>query len=342
MTARYVPREWPRETPVDFAVSYTAVATSSGRRRVIVTYPRDGARHPAILLFGGIGCFSIDAPGTNDPYRDLLYHLTRRGYATVRVEKSGLGDSEGPPCSVADFDTELAGYAAALSAMPQFPSVDSTRVFLFGHSIGGVAAPALLARHLSATAVRGVVVLSTVGINWYEYELANLRRQLVLDGLPADSVDQEMSWKIKCGYRLLVAGESSASIAADEPRCQPLVSYPASDRYLQEIASINIGAVWQAVACPVLVLGAASDFVTSTDELRGLADAINAGHPGLATYVEIPLLDHHLSREASQRAAFTDPTPPAMRPYYGATLEPVLDGWLDKVSRRTFAGSSPK
>ncbi len=332
---RYLPREWPREAAADFSIVYSAVATPDGRRRVVLTSPRDAGRHPTVLLLGGIGCFSIDAPGTNDPYRDLLYHLTRQGYATARVEKSGVGDSDGPPCATADFDAELAGYAAALTALPRFPFVDSTRVFLLGHSIGGIGAPALIARHLSSTPVRGVVVLSTVGINWYEYELANLRRQLVLGGLSADSVEREMSWKIRCGYRLLVAGETGTTITADEPRCKRFLQYPAPDRYLQQVAAINVGEIWSAVARPVLVLGAESDFVTSEEELEGLADAINRAHPGTATYAEVRELDHHLSHEASKRAAFSDATPPALRPYYGATFEPLLDRWLDSLSRAT-------
>lgn len=64
--------------------------------------------------------------------------LTRRGLVTVRIENSGVGDSEGAPCPTVDLDNEAAGYAAALHAMEQYPYVDPSRVFLFGHSIGGI------------------------------------------------------------------------------------------------------------------------------------------------------------------------------------------------------------
>jgi hypothetical protein len=65
-----------------------------------------------------------------------------------------------------------------------------------------------------------------------------------------------------------------------------------------------------------------------------LTDDINAMHPGTATYADIDGLDHYLSKQASQKASIDDPTPGLSRPYYGATLEPVLDRWLDSLSRR--------
>ena len=53
-------RERPRETSNDFVIEYSAVAAVGGRHRILVTHPADGGRHPAILLIGGIGCYSID------------------------------------------------------------------------------------------------------------------------------------------------------------------------------------------------------------------------------------------------------------------------------------------
>jgi alpha-beta hydrolase superfamily lysophospholipase len=335
----YTPEEWPRERPPDFDVWYTSVATASGRRRVIVTHPRDQARHPAVLLVGGIGCFSIDSPTGIDPYRDLMYHLTRRGYTTVRVEKSGVGDSQGAPCPSVDFETELAGYSAALRAVKRYPFVDSTRVFVFGHSIGGIAGPLVIARDSSGPPVRGIAVLSTVGVSWYEYELANSRRQHRLAGQRPDSIEQSMQLKTRCAFRLLVGRESSAAIVASDPECKPYFVYPASDVYMQQVAAMNIGAIWSAVRSPVLVMYAGSDFITSRDEHLQLVDAINAMHPGRATFADVPGIDHHLSAEPSARAAFADTTPPANRAYYGATLEPIVDAWLDRIANGSVAGT---
>jgi hypothetical protein len=129
---------------------------------------------PAVLFITGIGCGSQDNLPPDSTLAELLYGLTRRGFVTMRVEKSGVGDSEGPPCMSpqADLRAEVRGYVAGLKALKGHDFVDGGNVFLFGLSIGGVVAP-LVAREVPA---KGLVVAETVGTSWYEYELTNLRR----------------------------------------------------------------------------------------------------------------------------------------------------------------------
>lgn len=329
----FVARERARETSPEFDVTYTAVTAPGGRRRVLVAHPKDDARHPAVLLLGGIGCYSIDQAGGPNAYRDLMYHLARRGYTTIRVEKAGVGDSEGGPCLTTEFATELAGYRAALDAAREYPWVDPTAIVLFGHSIGGLEAPLLAGQDTVQPRVRGVIVLSTVGIGWYEYELANLRRQLELQHLPPDSVERDMSLKVSCGFHFLVERQSRTALLGRQPECEPFVTYPASDSYMQDVASHPGALSWRDVQSRALVLCGGADFITSCDEHRELTAAINKMHPGAATFAEIPELDHYLAREPSQAASFADKTPGLSRPYYGGNLEPVVDAWLDHLTR---------
>jgi alpha-beta hydrolase superfamily lysophospholipase len=333
--ATFDARERARETSDEFAIEYHAVTAPGGTRRVIVTHPRDQTKHPTVFLIGGIGCYSIDTPpaaGVN-AYRDLMYHLTRRGYTTVRVEKLGVGDSEGDSCLAAGFDTELAGYRAALTALRRYPSVDSARVFLLGHSIGGIEAPMLAGEKRQSPAIRGIAVISTVGIAWYEYELANLRRQLELTHVAPDSVERAMAEKTACAFHFLIEREARSSLLGRDPLCAPYIAYPASDAYMQAVAEQNVVLAWKTVSAPALLLYGMSDFITSREEHIALTDAINAMHPGSATFADVPELDHYWSRQASQTASIGDPTPGLARPYYGATLEPILDAWLDRLAR---------
>lgn len=325
----FVARERPRESSTDFDILYTSVSARGVKQRVLVAHPTDGARHPGVLLLGGIGCYSVDQAGGVNAYRDLMDDLTRRGYTTYRVEKEGIGDSEGGSCLQTTFESELDGYAAALAAMRHSEWVDTTRIFLLGHSIGGIEAPLLAGAH----PVRGVAVISTVGINWYEYELANLRRQLNLQHMAPDSVELVMRRKIDCGFHFLVERESRATLLAREPQCVPSISYPASDEYMQAAASHDPATAWKAVTQPVLLLYGSADFITSHDEHVALAAAINRMHPGQATFAEVPEMDHYLAHEASQQASYDDPTPGLSRPYDGRTLEPVLAAWLDRISK---------
>jgi alpha/beta superfamily hydrolase len=175
----------PYETAEDFDVSYEAVDVGDSTRRVIITKPRDAGRHPAVLMIGGIGCYSYDAGNNDDDaYRKLLYALTRRGFVTLRIEKSGMGDSTGAPCAEVDMQTELNGYVAGLHMLKAKSYVDAQRAFVVGHSIGGVVGPLAAAKEQ----VRGILAMETTGLTWFEYELSNARRQLKLAGIAPDFV----------------------------------------------------------------------------------------------------------------------------------------------------------
>jgi len=151
-----------RETMPGVTFEYGAVALADGSRlRTIVTVPEgERSRRPAVLLLPGGGCGSVDNPMAPDVAQSgLMRTLAARGYVTMRVEKSGVGDSTGPACDTIGYFQELDGYRAALAALKRHPAVDADRVSLLGISLGGVFAPVLA----NESSVRGIVVYGTLG-----------------------------------------------------------------------------------------------------------------------------------------------------------------------------------
>jgi dienelactone hydrolase len=111
------------------------------------------------MLIGGGGCGSIDSPLAPDfGPSQLIRTIAAQGYVTIRVEKSGVGDSQGPPCDEIGYTQELGGYQATLAALRRHPRVDPNRIFLLGISLGGVFAPVLAAQ----APVRGIVAFGTI------------------------------------------------------------------------------------------------------------------------------------------------------------------------------------
>jgi len=150
-----------REALAGVSFDYGSVSLDDGSRlRTIVSTPdRAAGRLPAVMLVQGGGCGSVDMPMAPDVAQPgLMRTIGARGYVTLRVEKSGVGDSQGPPCDAIGYTQELAGYRAALVALKRHPLVDPARVTLLGISLGGVFAP-ILAR---ASPVHGVVVYGTL------------------------------------------------------------------------------------------------------------------------------------------------------------------------------------
>jgi pimeloyl-ACP methyl ester carboxylesterase len=141
-------------------MEYGSVVASGARLRTIVSVPANLAgRAPAVLLIPGGGCGSIDTPLFPDLAQPgLMRVIGRNGFVTMRVDKSGVGDSEGPPCDSIGYEQELSGYRAALRALTSHRAVDPKRVFLLGISLGGVFAPVLA----NETAVAGIVAYGTI------------------------------------------------------------------------------------------------------------------------------------------------------------------------------------
>lgn len=300
----------PLELQADYEIEYGSVDAGGAKRRVIVTRPRDTAKHPAILLMGGIGCYSLDGilrpAELRDSYAKLLDGWTRAGYVTMRVEKSGMGDSEGPPCNDprSDFDAEVRGYAAGLAKLESMDAVDRRNVFLFAHSIG----PLDAARVASEHPVRGIVVAETVGTSWIEYDLANLRRQLVLSGMPYDEVDRRVRRREVCAHRFFVDKQTDASCASE-------MEGPAPYTYMQQLGALDLAPLWKKIDAPVLIIYGTADFVTDDYQHQYLRDMINAFHPGRAVYVRIDGMDHGLQISGTQKQAFEreGPAPFAQR-----------------------------
>jgi dienelactone hydrolase len=154
-------KPYPTEQMANSSVQYSSVTSVPGARlRTIISIPSQpkGGRFPAVLLIPGGGCASIDTPmSTNIGQPALMHAIGSRGFVTMRVEKSGVGDSEGQPCASIGYHEELAGYRAALSSLQKHPAVDPQQIYLVGISLGGVFAP-ILASEIS---VAGISVYGT-------------------------------------------------------------------------------------------------------------------------------------------------------------------------------------
>jgi hypothetical protein len=87
---------------------YRTVQVDGAGYQAIITKPKDSARHPAVFLIGGLGCYSLADLKPDNSYFLLLQGLTERGYVTMRVDKNGEGKSQGPPCDSPASDLHLA------------------------------------------------------------------------------------------------------------------------------------------------------------------------------------------------------------------------------------------
>jgi len=320
----------PLETSPDADVLYGSVTVEGTRRRVIVTRPQARGRYPAVLIMGGLGCYSLDGELVRKSgYGPILAALAKRDFVTMRVEKPGEGDSEGPACTdlKATAQLEAQGYVAGLRALKSYDFVDPGKVFVFAHSLG----PLIGALVVPQEPVRGLVAAETIGRSWFEYGLENVRRQSALLGEPLDEVDRDVRAHELCAHHFYVEHESADEVMKLGPHCVAMIQSYAGVPYtfMQQIGDISLAKQWKQVDVPVLVIYGTSDPATSADEGRYLVDIINRFHPGRATYQEIAGMGHDFKHYDSQAEFLNRRKDSKPHPYCDEVVEVVVN-WLEQ------------
>src|SRR5215204_1565177 len=172
----------PRENFAGLEYSYDFVRNSKGQRlRTIVTRPVGlTGKVPAIFVVGWLSCDSCEyaLPPSSGLDQLLAYLVKDSGYAVVRMDKPGVGDSEGV-CAETDFKAEVTGYEAAFKSIERYPFIDQERVAVVGLSNGGGFAPLAA----PAARVKGYVAVGSWGRTWYEHKLAIERESRVARGV---------------------------------------------------------------------------------------------------------------------------------------------------------------
>lgn len=115
----------------------TADATLAGT----LTLPRSEKPSPAVLLIAGSG--PVDRNETvfgHKPFLVIADHLTKQGFAVLRVDKRGVGQSTGNYTISTSVDF-AADVLAGIEYLKTRKEVDAEQIGLIGHSEGGLIAP---------------------------------------------------------------------------------------------------------------------------------------------------------------------------------------------------------
>lgn len=128
----------PYEKSDDADILYDWVPFRSGYLRTITRKPKAATDLPCILYIPGYGCGSIENY-SNSYNGKLINAWLKAGYAVVTIEKSGLGDSyDCEPCGEVDLVTDIQSFDAGYRYMEKLPFVNTKRLYVWGHSMGGV------------------------------------------------------------------------------------------------------------------------------------------------------------------------------------------------------------
>jgi pimeloyl-ACP methyl ester carboxylesterase len=289
-----------RERMPGVEVVYTQVTNARGpRQRAILTRPEKAqGRLPAVLFVPWLSCDSIESPEGAAPGIDTLLQriAADSGWAMLRVDKPGVGDSEGV-CADTDLETEIEGSRAGLAFLRAHPWIDPNRIVIMGQSFSGSFLPLVAGPH----PVAGYVFINSWSRTWMERLIEFERLRLESAGtLPGDVSDQIRKLgelyamfleQKKTPRQVLAERPHLASVWTDEPEHQ----YGRSAAFHHQLQEINPGRAWAAVRVPTLVMWSDADIVMHRTDHERLVALVNKNRPGSARLVIVPGADHGLA-----------------------------------------------
>jgi uncharacterized protein len=316
---------WPTESYNGLETIYTASKSGIGLQRTIITKPKSTEKLPVVAFIGGIGCYSLDFP--NDSNRSevqLLNKLSRAGFMCARLEKPGMGDNAKhcKPCKDVSFKEETAGYVEAIRALKKRSDVDSNRIYIIGHSMGGVFGPLVSQQ----TNIQGIIAYGTIGCNFIEY-IAKTRRTIgqAYNMSPAET-DNLVKDFCECTAYYFAEKMTTEEAAKKKKDCAEFLGIfdLRSRAYNDELYSFNIPGLWKTFNGKALMIWGESDFISAKEDHAILSEAVNYYHPGHSEFITIPATDHGMNLAKNFSEAQKNPGP------YNPEVGNAILKWLIK------------
>jgi hypothetical protein len=247
-----------------------------------LTLPMGNGPFPAVVLVHGSGPNDRDETvESNKPFRDLALGLASRGIAVLRYEKRTRKYS-GKIAEVAGFTVRQETVEDALIALALLrgsAGIDPRRVFVLGHSLGGMLLPRI---GQSQPALAGLIVMAGAARPMEDLILEQVTYLAGLDGVVTDPEKKQIEG-LRAEVAKVKALKPGATAAADT-----VLGAPAS--YWLDLQGYDPVQDSKYLPQPMLILQGERDYqVTMTDFAawkKGLA-----GKPNV-TFKSYPKLDH--------------------------------------------------
>jgi uncharacterized protein len=305
--------------------SEVAMPSAGVRLAGTLALPAGTGPHPGALLLAGSGPLDRDgdhprlATGITAAIADALW---RRGIATLRFDKRGVGGSPGDWRRVG-FADRLADARAALGWLQTQRGIRDEATFAAGHSEG-----AWLISGLGGTAeaerLAGAVLLSPSAQPGREVLLWQARRQA--ETMPA--------WARRTLSRLRLDPErrrrrALARVNASTADVIRVGGHRVPARWFREMQQFDPRAGLSRLACPILAVGGTKDLQADPADLDRLA----AASAGAVETVLMPDLTHVLRR---------DERPPRLSAYRRLLRRPPDPRVIDLVAEWIAGQVSPR
>jgi hypothetical protein len=270
-----------------------------------------------VVLVQGSGPRDEDETiGPNKPFKDLAWGLASRGIAVLRYDKrthkyaeqfaKDLGN-----LTVKEEVTDDARAAVALLAT--HPEVDKKRIYVLGHSLGGMLAPRIAE---GDDQIAGIIIMAGRTRPLGQMVVDQIKYLSTLSGPVGDGAKGQIE-----------AGEKFAK-DYDSPTLKPgetvsMLGVPLPTAYVLDLRNYDPAATAARLKIPILVLQGESDYQVTRKDFEGWEKAL-AGHSNV-TMKTYPGLCHFFTPAGNPPSPVDYSKPGHVA---GGTLDDIAS-WVD-------------
>ncbi len=231
-----------------------SVAEPRGALPGTLAVPKGSGPFPAVVLVHGSGPQDRDETiGASRPFLDLARGLAAQGIAVLRYDKRTFARPQDFQGRFDVDDETTVDAVAALTALAADPRINARRVFVLGHSQGGMLAPRIASRWPQ---VHGVILWAAPARRLLDLLPEQNRYLLERDGV----LDAQETAFLKTLDEQIAAARGDAPVAAS---ALPL---GVPQGFWKSIEAVDAVADAKALRKPLLLLHGGRDFqVTATD-----------------------------------------------------------------------------
>ncbi len=260
----------PYATPAAFKEKEIRVGSGQWVLPGTLTLPAGAGPFPALVLVHGSGPLDRDETvGPNKPFRDIAAGLASRGVAVLRYDKRTLAHKAAMaalPEQVTLKEETIDDAVAAVALLRAERTIDAGRLFLLGHSLGGIAVPRIGALDPK---IAGFILCAAPSRPLEEIILDQITYIAGLDGdISAEERERldEMQIQIK---RLRARGTAGDPIEGELP-------LGLSRAYWSDLSRGTEPAATARLRQPLLVLQGGRDYQVTTVDFDGWKRALAA------------------------------------------------------------------
>ncbi len=280
---------------------------------------------PAVFFISGSGLQDRHgySSGIDTGTHEILDAVTRAGFAVLRVDDRGAGDSKGPTSGMS-YDDLVEDARACLQFLFKHKDVDPTKVSLIGHSEGGVTAPILAAEE---PRILAIALMASTGRPLADVMMDQNDAALENSGVTGEEKKKQLA-QIRAIFDRIATDEVIEPESVPKDLRQVLQMLPWLRSHARQDPSKNI----TKVTCPILILQGGKDFQVSPEkDAKPLVEALSAaGHPNYEMQL-FPELDHLFKKAPGKKSQFADYL--TDRPIDSGFLF-VLTAWLKKQAKK--------